>query len=181
MNFITDIDLYILDMIQKYIKTPVLDKFMILISLLGDRGFIWILLAGIFVCTRKYRKCGFAMLMALLFSVMIGNGILKPYFERERPFVLNPDIELLINMPHDYSFPSGHTMAAFSCFFAAVFCDKTAGICIFIPASLMAFSRMYLYMHYPTDIIGGIFFGAVFGIVSAFIISKLSQRRIIDS
>lgn len=172
MNLITNIDLYILDMIQSYIKTPVLDKLMILISLLGDHGFIWILTAVMLLCIKQYRLCGAAVLLALIFSFVIGNGILKPYFVRERPFALNPDIVLLIKPPHDYSFPSGHTMAAFSSFFAMLFCDRKAGMYLLLPAALMAFSRMYLYMHYPTDILGGIFFGAVFGAAAAFILSR---------
>ncbi|MCH5184534.1 MAG: phosphatase PAP2 family protein [Oscillospiraceae bacterium] len=175
MSFITDIDLYLLDLIQTYIRTPVLDKIMVFITLLGNGGFIWIIAAVSLSVIKKYRRCGLSMIIALVFCMMIGNGVLKPYFARIRPFDLT-GFEPLIKRPGGYSFPSGHTMAAFSCVCAVIFFDRVLGMGVLVLAVLMAFSRMYLYMHYPTDILGGIFFGAVFGCSAAWIAKRICAR-----
>lgn len=103
----------ILDMLQN-IQNPVLTKIMAFITMLGEAGWFWIVLGIVLLCTKKYRKCGVAVLFALILDLILANIILKPLVARPRPCWIREDIELLVRVPKDYSFPSGHTMASFA-------------------------------------------------------------------
>ena len=100
----------ILDMLQN-IQNPVLTKIMAFITMLGEAGWFWIVLGIVLLCTKKYRKCGVTVLFALILDLILANIILKPLVARPRPCWIREDIELLVRVPKDYSFPSGHTMA----------------------------------------------------------------------
>lgn len=151
-------DFQILDFIQTYLRTPFLDSFFSRITHLGDAGTVWILIAVILLFTKRYRKAGLGMLLTMLIAYILGDLIIKPLAGRARPFTYR-DIKLLIPPPGQYSFPSGHSASSFG---AAVFlylCNKKLGIPAFVLAALIAFSRLYLYVHYPTDVLGGILLG----------------------
>ena len=153
-------DFQILDFIQTHMRTPFLDSFFTRITHLGDAGTVWILIAVILLFTKKYRKAGLGMLIVMLIANIIGDQIIKPLIGRARPFTYR-DIKLLIPPPGRSSFPSGHSASSFG---AAVFLylyDKKLGIPAFVLAALIAFSRLYLYVHYPTDVLGGILLGTV--------------------
>ena len=154
-------------------RSGFLDFVMPIITSLGNGGVIWIAIALIFTATKKYRTAGIAVLAALILNLLIGNVILKPLIARVRPCDINTAVQLLIKRPTDYSFPSGHTLSSFAAA-TVIFCrDKRLGIAAVILASLIAFSRLYLYVHYPTDILGGILIGIPIGIFSYYITVKI--------
>lgn len=166
------IEFKILDLIQE-IRTPACDAVMCFITKLGDAGMIWIALAVILLLIPKTRKTGIVIMAALCIDLVLCNGILKNLFARIRPCDVNTQIQLLIARPDDFSFPSGHTAASFAAVGALYFSGERK---LWKPAlalaSLIAFSRLYLYVHYPTDILGGIFAGLAAGYMGYKIINK---------
>ena len=148
----------------KNIRTPFLDAFFSMITHLGDGGWLWIILGGILLCFKEHRKTGFILLFTLAAGFLIGNLVLKNLIHRARPFELFPHIKPIINLPTDPSFPSGHTLASFETAWILFWNNKKWGIFTFILATFIAFSRIYLQVHYLTDVLGGF--------VLAFIIAK---------
>ena len=178
-----DVEFSILDFIQNQFRTPFGDFVMPLISKLGSGGIIWLVLSGLLCVFPKYRKAGVTMLTALALDVLLCNVMLKPLVGRMRPFTVNTGMELLINAPKDFSFPSGHTAASFAAAFALLFVKNKLWIPSMILASLIAFSRLYLYVHYPTDVLAGILLGLIVS-VAANVICRLAEphiRKIIKS
>lgn len=168
-----NIEFAILDFIREYLTSPLMDKIMVGITSLGNSGAIWIVLAILMLCSKKYRKTGIVLAIGLIGSLVIGNIILKPLFHRLRPFQIKEGIELLISAPHDYSFPSGHTLASVISATILLIREKRIGIYALVLAILIAFSRLYLYVHFPTDILGGAVIGAIIGFFSVKIGEKI--------
>lgn len=157
------IEISILDMIQG-IRTPIGDAVMCFITRLGDVGMIWIVLAVILLAIPKTRKTGVVVAAALCIDLILCNGILKNLFARTRPYDVNTGVKLLITKPADFSFPSGHTAASFATVAALYFSGaRRLWKPVLILACLIAFSRLYLYVHYPTDVLGGIVIGIAAG------------------
>lgn len=156
------------------IHNPVLDKIMIVLSTIGDAGLLWIGVAILLICMKKYRKCGLQVAVAMLLTFIVGNLILKNMIHRDRPCWIDPSITLLVKSPSDFSFPSGHSMNGFTASVSILLCDKKLGIPAVILASAIAFSRLYNFVHFPTDVIAGI----VIGIVSALFVNYLFQRKV---
>lgn len=154
----------------------ILDKIMILITHMGTKGIFWILVGVILLLFKKTRKCGLTVLIALLFSLIVGNILLKNIVARPRPCWIDETINMLIAVPKDYSFPSGHTFASFAAAVSVFLYYKKAGIAAIILAFLIGFSRLYLFVHFPTDVLSG----AVLGICAAFasrcIVNKIWQK-----
>lgn len=149
-------------------------EIMRIITSLGNSGFIWILIAAVFIIIPKTRKTGLTMAVSLIIILITVNLILKPLIDRARPFEINSDIlkNILISLPADGSFPSGHTAAAFGAATAAFCCNKRTGSILYIMAVLMGISRLYFAVHFPTDVIGGIVIGVAAGILSYKISAK---------
>ena len=169
-------ELQFLDLIQT-MHTPVVDRIMCFITRLGDAGILWIVLAVILLVIPKTRKTGILLAGALCVDVVLCNVILKHLVGRIRPCDVNQAVELLIARPHDYSFPSGHTAASFAAVTALYLAgEKRLWIPALIVAVLIAFSRMYLYVHYPTDIIGGILCGIASGCIALWLLRKGMAR-----
>ena len=156
------------------IHNPILDKIMIVLSTIGDAGLLWIGVAILLICMKKYRKCGLQVAVAMLLTFIVGNLILKNMIHRDRPCWIDPSITLLVKSPSDYSFPSGHSMNGFTASVSILLCDKKLGIPAVILAAAIAFSRLYNFVHFPTDVIAGI----VIGIVSALFVNYLFQRKV---
>lgn len=166
-----------LDFLQT-MHTPLITKIMKAASKLGDAGFIWILLTGVLLMIPKTRKVGILVSVALLLDVLTCNVILKPLIARTRPYDVNTAVELLIRAPRDYSFPSGHTAASFAAAAALWFADKKKlAIPALVLAVLIAFSRMYFYVHYPTDVLGGAILGMVCGWLSYKLLSQKMKEN----
>lgn len=158
-----EIEFQVLDFIQG-LRTPFADRFMSAITTLGDNGIIWIVLTGILLLIPKKRYVGVTLMVALILDLLICNVIMKNLIARTRPFDINTSIELLIAIPKDFSFPSGHTAA--SVVATVVLYFRKQKILWMVAALLtlfIAFSRMYLYVHFPSDILGGAIIGAVIG------------------
>ena len=168
-----EFEIKILDFIQQYLRFDLLDKLMVLLTRLADDGIVWIVLAVALICFKQTRKMGITLGVALLLGLVVGNLALKNIFARERPYTVNPNVEMLVERLKDYSFPSGHTRCCFESGMAMYFCDKRFGKAAFILGGFIAFSRMYLYMHYPTDVIGGIVLGLVNGFIAFIIVDKV--------
>lgn len=161
LSIIQQIDIYILNFIQDYLHNPIADKVMIYITMIGDKGLVWIIISLWLIAYKKYRKVGLMTLSALLLSALLGDVILKNIIQRERPFMYLDNVDLLIPPPSSFSFPSGHTAASFAAAGILAESFKKYAAPIFTLASLIAFSRLYLYVHYPTDIMGGIILGLI--------------------
>lgn len=149
----------ILDWIQENLRNPVFDVWMPALTALGNGGFIWIVLSGVLLCIPKFRKTGAAVLAALALEAVCCNLLLKPWAARIRPCDWNTAVQLLIARPEDFSFPSGHTGAAFAVVAALWIRKNWLWRPCFILAVLIAFSRLYLYVHFPTDVLAGILLG----------------------
>ncbi len=159
MSIIQNFDINILNFISHHLHNSLLDKIIPVITTLGNNGMIWIILSLPLLISKKYRHVGFMTLGALLLTYLVGDGILKHLFQRPRPFVSMPALDLLIAKPQSYSFPSGHTSSSFAAVGILWREFKQYRIPMVILAALIAFSRMYLFVHYPTDILGGIIVG----------------------
>ncbi|MEG0995074.1 MAG: phosphatase PAP2 family protein [Bacilli bacterium] len=175
MNLINYVDKYILQLIKTYLFNPFFDYIMPLITMLGDNGLIWIIIALGLLIIKKYRKIGIMILVAITISFIICSVILKPMFNRPRPNEHLENIELLIKPPTDFSFPSGHTSVSIAGAFIIFYANKKMGILAYILAGLIAFSRMYLFVHYPSDILGGIIIGIISGVLAIKIINSLKK------
>ncbi len=172
MELIKHIDEVILIFIKDNLSNNFFNIIMPIISALGNIGFIWILSAIVMISMKKYRNYGFAVITALAIGYLIGNIILKNIFARIRPYNMIEGIELLIAPLSDFSFPSGHTLSSFAAAMIIFAANKRWGIPAFILASLIAFSRMYLFVHYPTDIIAGILIGLFSAYITLLIFKK---------
>lgn len=171
-------DLPILDWLAENVHCGFLDAVMPWITKLGDGGIFWIAVAVVLIITPKYRKAGLSMGIALLMGLLVCNLTLKPLVARMRPYDYQAEyfgrsIDLLINTPHDYSFPSGHTIASFEASVPLLINHKRLGIPALILAVLIAFSRLYLFVHYPTDVIVSIILGTAFAIFANWLVNKL--------
>jgi undecaprenyl-diphosphatase len=162
MSPITQWDVSVLEALQGC-RTPVFDRFFAAVTHLGDHGVIWIALAAVLLCIPKTRRLGLCVAAALLLNGLFCNLLLKPLIARPRPFALR-EIALLIAAPKDFSFPSGHTSAAFAAASALALNRSRLAIPAGILAAIIAFSRLYLYVHYPTDVLGGILLGCLCGL-----------------
>ncbi|MDY3691091.1 MAG: phosphatase PAP2 family protein [Dysosmobacter sp.] len=160
-------ELFILDWIQAHLRCGFLDAVLPIISWTANHGEIWILLALALVLRKSSRRQGWTVALALVLDLVCCNLLLKPLIGRVRPFAVNPAVELLVSPPLDASFPSGHTAASFT----AVFALRGSGSPLWKPALavavLIAFSRLYLYVHWPSDVLGGALLGAFLGWAAA--------------
>ena len=178
-------DLRIFEWIQT-IQGTFFDNIMIAITTLGEGGIIFILLALALICTKKYRKAGVAVLVALVVMEVGNNLILKELFARPRPFNLAETDSVkyawwaesyrfpaLVSEPSSYSFPSGHTSSAFAAAIAVLWYDRKIGIPTTVFAFIMGFTRIYVEVHYPTDVIFGALFGVVYALIGILIMKAL--------
>lgn len=154
-----------------------LTPIMLFFTNLSNHGEIWIAIALLLTCFKKTRKCGIAMGVSLILMLIFGNVILKNLFSRIRPCWVDDTVTMLIERPTSYSFPSGHTFSSFAGAFTIFFHYRKAGIAALVLAATIAFSRMYLFVHYPTDILGGILFGFGTAILSCFLIKKAYEVK----
>lgn len=176
MSLIQRFDNTILLFIKNNMHNSIMDKVMVIITSLGNMGLIWIVISVLLIINKKYRNVGIMTLVALILSTILGEGILKHLVQRVRPSSDIPAVNLLIAKPLSYSFPSGHTASAFAAarILAKYFKDHSQGI--FILAFLIAFSRLYLYVHYPTDVLAGIILGLTCSNITIYLFNRISYR-----
>lgn len=154
------------------LHTPILDKIMVFISALGNDGLFWIAIGVVCLFSKNNRKMGLQVLISMLCTYIIGNLILKNVFERPRPCDIDATVALLISRPHGHSFPSGHSMNGMVAAVALFLNNKKIGIPALILATLIGFSRMYLFVHFPTDVLGGFAVGIIVALLVNFVFHK---------
>lgn len=155
MNWLNEYELPILWWIREHLTNPFLDMVMPLVSSLARHGEFWIVLALILLCFKKTRKAGVAMGIAMACGFLVGNMGLKNLFARIRPYDM-AEVEMLVEHLSDFSFPSGHTLVSFNAAIALHHYHRKWGIAALVLASLIACSRLYLFVHYPTDVAAGV-------------------------
>ena len=169
-------EIEILNSIREIFSCPLLDSVMKTVSFFGNGGWFWIALGLTLTCFKKTRKMGITLCVALLINLIICNLTLKPLVARVRPFNFAEGVELIISKPTGFSFPSGHTSASFTGAASVFAYNKKIGALALAFALLIGFSRMYLYVHYPTDVLAGALVGVV-SALSSFYIVKLVSRK----
>ena len=186
--FATSFDLPILEWIQENVANDFLDFLMPIITIFGDAGIFWIACAAVMLIFPKTRKTGLAMGVALVMGLLVCNICLKPLVARMRPLVYEVEIlgnsaadllhsgQLLVGKPSDFSFPSGHTIASFEAAGVLMLNNKKLGIPALVLAILIAFSRMYLFVHYPTDVLVSVVLGTLFAILANYLVKKGADK-----
>ena len=156
LQSVQNLDGEILLQIQQHLRTDMLTPLMKFVTFLGNGGWFWILCAVVLLAIPKTRKTGYAAVLSLIFGVIVTNLLLKNIVARPRPFAEIEALIPLIAKPTDFSFPSGHTTASFAVALVMLrMLPKKIGIPAVVLAALVAFSRLYLGVHYPTDVLVG--------------------------
>lgn len=160
--------------IQDNLRFDWLTPVMKAITFLGDSGWFWIALALVLCCFRSTRRAGIAAGIALLLSLLVNNICLKPLIDRTRPYELIEGLAILVSPPGDASFPSGHSGASFAAATAMFpyLKRRWVAVCLIILAALIALSRLYVGVHFPTDVVAGALIGVVLGLIG----SRLARR-----
>ena len=171
-----ELELAILHSIEA-LRAPVLDAAMSMLSLAGSYSLIWLVIAAALLARKTTRQAGVAAVSAVALAEAI-IALLKPIFMRPRPFLVDPSVTLIIDPPGDWSFPSGHAAAACACAVAIAVTLGARRWRIWLPiialATLMAFSRRYLFVHWPTNVLAGAVLGAFIGALVALAARRLS-------
>ena len=159
------LDWAVLGWIRSRLQCGFLDFLMPRLTLLGNAGALWIFIALVLLCIKRHRRTGLMLLAGLAMGVLIGNLLLKPLAARPRPCWIDQAAPLLIACPTDFSFPSGHTLSSFIA--AVILCcaRRSWGWGAFSLAAGIAFSRLYLYVHFPSDVLAGIVLGITIGLL----------------
>ena len=172
-----ELDFSVLYWIQAHLRCGLLDCLMPKLTLLGELGAVWILLALVLTVTKRYRRCGLLLATGLLCSLLLGNLLLKPLVARPRPCWLDMGVTLLVAVPRDYSFPSGHSLSGFIAATVLLCQDKRLGVPALVLALLIAFSRLYLFVHFPSDVLAGILLGVAVGLGVSRMGDRLLRRK----
>jgi undecaprenyl-diphosphatase len=173
-----EFDKSVLLWIQENVRCEALTGIMKLLSNIGNKGILWIVIAFVFICTKKYRKAGRASAIALILSLIVCNLCMKNIVDRERPFDRIKELVLIGKRMTDYSFPSGHTTAAFATLvvYKKTMSKKFSKIMLVI-SILMAFSRLYLGAHYLTDVLAGVIIGSILGML-AMVLEGIYDKKV---
>ena len=178
MSGINGFDGAIMAWVQTHCHNAFTDGLFPVLTYLGEAGAVWIVLALIFLCQKGTRYAGILTLCAMAAGFLLGEVLLKNAVCRERPFALFPDYTvLLISPPSGFSFPSGHTCASFAAATVLSCQFKKRGIPALLLAGLIGFSRIFLFVHYPTDVLAGAILGAACGLLTCWAAEKIKQRN----
>ena len=174
-------DLPVLDWIAENLHNPVLDRLMPPITYLANGGIFWVLLAVVLLAFSKTRKAGFAMGAALLMGFVVCNMTINPLVARMRPcdyqrLYFGKEIPLLVAAPMDFSFPSGHTLASFESALVLTAYHRKWGVGALVLAGLIAFSRLYLYVHYPPDVLFSLVLSVAIAFAAVCLVEKADRR-----
>ena len=160
------------------LHSPLLDSIMLFFTKMGNIGMPWLGLAVVFLCFKKTRKWGIAILGSMLLKELIGNLILKNLVARSRPCWIDTTVPLLVSSPSSYSFPSGHTFDAIVASVSIFLYNKKIGIAAIIVGLIISFSRMYLFVHFPTDVLASMILGVLVAVFVHSIIEKFTGNNI---
>lgn len=175
MEWLNDIDFKILYFIHDNLSCGFMDFLMPKITYLTEMGAVWLLAAILFLVFRKYRA-SIAIAGGMASSLLVGNLLLKHLVARSRPCWTDMAFPMIIDVPKDYSFPSAHSMISFAAAVAIFHYNKKAGIPALVIAALIAFSRLYLFVHFPSDVLAGTVIGIGLGIASFIVTDKIADK-----
>ena len=164
--------------IQENLRSAFLDGVIPIITALGDYGLIWLLCIGVLLCRKETRQTGLGMLIALALALVIGNFCLKPLVARSRPVIDALVTQPLpgIRPPDTFSFPSGHTGSSVGAAVALWIGNHKWGTAAIVLALLISFSRLYLCVHYPTDVLVSILLGILYGVAGQWLAKKIMEK-----
>ncbi|MGV8979661.1 phosphatase PAP2 family protein [Clostridium sp.] len=158
---IDEFDNYILFIIKKYVHNRYLDIIMPIVTFTGNLGVVWIVIAIALIVDKPYRVIGNSIIITLIICTIVGEGIVKHIVRRIRPCNKLDNSSLLSLKPISYSFPSGHTLSSFAAAEMLSLYFTQYRLIFMSIALLIAVSRLYLYVHYPTDVIAGVIIGVL--------------------
>ena len=162
-----NLDNNILLYLQENIRNPVLDALLIPFTLSNNAGIICLIIVALFLYFKKLRKVGILMGVSLVIEFILTNVIIKNWVARIRPYEMIDGLTLLVGKATDYSFPSGHTGSAFALAVVAfMVMPRKYGVIALVLAFLMGFSRLYVGIHYPSDVLGGMVLGVITSIIA---------------
>ena len=163
-------DYAILQWIRETLWNGVTCAFFPFVSTLGNGGAVWFAIAAVLLCVRSTRRAGALMILALAVTYLVNDVTIKNLVERPRPFADHPELTLLIPPPGGFSFPSGHSASSFAAA-GVLFWEKRRpiGVCAIVLAALIAFSRAFLCVHYPSDVLAGSLIGFALGTACVFL------------
>jgi undecaprenyl-diphosphatase len=164
--------------IQENMSGGITDPLMEFVSYSGDYGAIWLIIAVALMIYKPTREAGVVMAAAVLMGHVLNDWMIKPLVERPRPFVEDPSLLLIIDPPGGYSFASGHTVKAFAAAFALFIYDRRWGSFLVAYAALMGFSRIYLMVHYPSDVVAGAFIGIMCAAAAYAVMKQIKKRKL---
>lgn len=164
--------------IQEYIRNDFLTPIFKFITSLGDEGYVWIAIAIVLLFVKNYRKVGLMVGASLLGSLVFNNMIIKNIVARPRPYRMIETLTILIPEPGEYSFPSGHTSSSFAAGVVLyLMLPKKYGIPAMVLALLIGISRLYVGVHYPTDVLGGMVMGTLIAVSVVKATEKILMKR----
>ena len=166
-------DILIMETINQF-HSSFLDSLMIFITKLGDMGFIWFVIGLVYLINGK-KRIFFGILLCLLFSVLLTEVILKPIVMRPRPFMYNENLLSLIEEPTSSSFPSGHALSSMACA-TYLFKNKLSGYLYIILGLLISFSRIYVNVHHPSDVLVGAIIGILVGLTIKYFMNRKTNK-----
>lgn len=155
--------------------SPWMDAPMRFVSDISAHAACWIAIAAIMLLLRRSRRTGIEVLAALLLAFLVVDLLVKPLVARDRPFEVY-DFELIVGAPHSSSFPSGHSAYAFAAATCIALRDRRWGVPAFALALVIAYSRLYLFVHWPTDILAGAMIGIAIGFLAVHLVDRLARR-----
>jgi len=178
MDWLTNLDGNILIWIQENLRAEWMHGFWRFITSLGDEGLFWIALGVLMLFFKKTRMPGLAGLLSMALNFVMTNITIKNLVARPRPYVTFEQIEILIEQPGEFSFPSGHTSSSFAFAFAIyLLLPGKYGVPAMILAALIAVSRLYVGVHYPTDILGGLVVGCLCSVAVVYLIRYVQGKK----
>lgn len=169
ISAIVNFDVAICEFFVNNTLPPIVDYFMVFITHLGDAGLIWLLASVVFLCFKKTRLWGICVLLALGFSFLSSQLVLKSLINRPRPFLVVDGVDLLISTPLGSSFPSAHAASSFAAAVSIFYNNKKWGVGFFVLALLIAVSRVYLCVHFLSDVVAGAILGVCIGLCVSYL------------
>lgn len=164
--------------VQEHCHNAATDALFPVITYFGEAGLFWIVLSLIMLFFKATRKCAVCALAAIALGFLVGELGLKNIVCRPRPYQVFPQqVQLLISAPGGYSFPSGHTVSSFAVA-TVYFChSKKWGSLALVLAALIGFSRVFLFVHWPTDVLAGVVLGVAAALMTVWLIPKIEKKR----
>lgn len=177
MDALLEWDASVLLWIQENMRTDLMTTIMKGITRLGNGGCLWIALAVVLLVLGKTRKVGAMSVLSLIITFVTVNLGIKNIVARTRPYEVIDGLVNLVEKQSDFSFPSGHSAHAFAVgVVLLIMLPRKFGVPIFIISILMAYSRLYIGVHYPTDVIAGVLLGTIIAFISMFIVNKICDK-----